>query len=140
MSNVVPIPKGKKEYRPISLLCASSKILEKIFIRKILLDQISDKFNANQFAFTSKADGGCTNALLSMRLNTIHMLESRKGYVELLAVDFSKAFDTVPHSSILRSLKDKMSADDGVLQFVQSFLSHRTQRVISSSGEPCCIK
>ena len=51
-------------------------------------------------------------------------------------MDFSKAFDMVPHSTILDALQQKFCVDNGCLYFIHHFLSNRLQRVVAS-GHAC---
>ena len=44
-------------------------------------------------------------------------------------LDFSKAFDTVPHKKLLLNL-DHIGIQDKVLKWIQAFLCHRHQRVV----------
>ena len=47
-----------------------------------------------------------------------------------LFLDFTKAFDTIPHSHLLLKLK-ALGITGNLLQWIQSFLTTRSQRVAS---------
>ena len=55
------------------------------------------------------------------------MLETNK-YVRCLTIDFSKAFDSVDHLTLIQKLKVLNSADN-IIQWVMSFLTDRNQFV-----------
>jgi len=68
----------------------------------------------------------------SQLLSTVHDLMSifdRKKQVDVAVLDFSKAFDVVPHRRLLG--KHRHCGIDGLtLAWIESFLSGRSQRVI----------
>jgi hypothetical protein len=71
-ATVIPLPKSKDEYRPISLLCHPMKILEKIVLQKWLYPSLKKPFATNQFAFVPNAKySGCANALTLGRIWTV---------------------------------------------------------------------
>ncbi|CAM5091906.1 unnamed protein product [Eretmochelys imbricata] len=49
--------------------------------------------------------------------------------VDLLFLDFSKAFDTVSHSIVASKLK-KYGLDKWTIRWIESWLDHRTQQVV----------
>ena len=98
--------------------------------------EILHSLSADQFAFTPLRHGECSNALLSIRLNCIEMLENGYSHVNLLAVDYTKAFDKLPHKSIIKALREEMNVHPSSVRFIESFLTDRRQRVLSSNGRP----
>ena len=65
-------------------------------------------------------------------LQTIHDLSltiNNKSQSDLILLDFSKAFDRVPHRHFILKLK-RYGVRNSVLDWIQSFLSNRTQQVI----------
>ena len=131
LANVLPIPKNKNDYRPISLLPAPAKILERLIQKKMLLPSLRTPLNRNQFAFTPNDFGGCSNALLSIRLETLRHLANGGIYTRLLAIDFSKAFDCVSHYTLLSTLRDQFVCTSQVLKLIACFLTGRKQRVMA---------
>ena len=134
LANIIPIPKDKIDFRPISLLPIPGKILEKIFIRYVLFPLLRANLKSHQFGFIPDCFGGCSNALTQMRLWTLCKLADNGGYVRALALDLSKAFDKVSHKIIIDSLSTEFNIPQHCLQFIGSFLSERWQRVISNDG------
>ena len=52
-----------------------------------------------------------------------------KQHTDLITLDFSKAFDTVPHKKLLFKLS-KYGITGNINKWIQSFLVHRKQQVI----------
>ena len=99
-ANVTPLfKKGKKSdvnnYRPVSLTSQLCKILEKIIKRHI--DQylnLNDLISNSQHGFR---DGkSCLTNLLQLNDYVTRLLDENIP-VDILYLDFSKAFDKVPH-------------------------------------------
>ena len=87
-------------YRPISLLCIVSKILERLVYNKVM-PFLFNTFSTYQFGFLPKRS---TIQRLLLVLNIIHKaLHSNKG-VDILYLDFRKAFDSVSHCKLLNKL------------------------------------
>ena len=86
-------------YRPISLTCIACKVLE-----SILRDEIYEHMRANsllstrQFGFVS---GRSTMLQLLNVLDEWTSLLESGGSVDVVYLDFMKAFDTVPHRQLL---------------------------------------
>jgi len=80
----------------------------------------------DQFAFRST---GSTTAALIALLQTISDMLISQPYVRLFALDFSKAFDTVQHSTLLEKLA-KLNLPDEAYNWLKDFFddhSHCTQ-------------
>lgn len=134
LANVIPLPKkGSPDHRPISILPFPSKILEKLIKQLVILPSLNHELDSRQFGFISNGFGGCTNALLSIRLTILdHISLKPSNVVNVLAVDFQKAFDTVSHLTLLETLLNKFDCNPFTLRLICSFLSNRKQRVCSN--------
>jgi hypothetical protein len=128
---ISPIYKGgpkhsPNSYRPISLTCVCCKILERIIKSRItsflenncLLTDCQHGFRANRSCLT--------NLLLSFE-SWSKALDSRHA-VDIIYIDFRKAFDSVPHKRLLYKLQT-YGIDGQLLKWLESFITGRTQRV-----------
>ena len=131
-ANVTSIfKKGSKSvaenYRPISLTCICSKLMEHIIVSNIM--QYADKndiLKINQHGFRNKLS--CETQLLTF-IQELHD-NLQKGYqTDLILLDFAKAFDKVSHSKLLFKLS-YYGLSKEVLVWIRSFLNNRTQQVV----------
>ncbi|KAL9962094.1 hypothetical protein ACROYT_G031165 [Oculina patagonica] len=129
LSNVTPVFKNDyaslvSNYRPISILSAIPKILE-----KVIFDQL---YNAFQPPFSLNMPGflrghSCYTALIKMVDDWRLALDSKK-VTGSIAIDLSKAFDSICHSLLLAKLS-AYGVGDEATRFLHSFLSDRKQTV-----------
>lgn len=97
-----------KSYRPICLLSAWSKILERLFVTRLNEDCLSNNVNisGNQFGFTKN------KSTQDAWLRLIEILDvSKSKYILVLFVDFTGAFDNIKWSAILSKLREVNSKD-----------------------------
>ncbi len=127
---VIPIPKENvnscSNFRPISMLPVLSKVLEKLIFRKWLVPLVP-QIDENQFAFVPREGQGTTVALTFIMNKILSFLDS-PGAVRLLMLDFSKAFDRLPHNSILNALSS-LQAPKELICWLRSFFYDRRQCV-----------
>ena len=129
-SNVVPVFKNKNSddditnYRPISLLSIISKVLERL-IHKHLYSKLSHKFYKNQHGFLQ---GKSTCTQLVSFVHEIGKILDQSKQVDIIYMDFSKAFDSVPHNLLIDKLKHN-GICGSVLKWFESYLCNRYQRV-----------
>ena len=113
-------------YRPVSLTCVLCKMLES-FIRDAIVSHMTDLnlYSPCQHGF--RRNRSCvTNLLEVMETITDHLDDGSP--VDMLYLDFRKAFDAVPHQRLLTKLKS-YGVTDNVFNWVKDFLSNRTQCV-----------
>ena len=131
-AHVVPIfKKGSRSspnnYRPISLTSIVSKIFEHILYSQIAthLDK-NNFFNPAQHGFLK---GRSCQSQLLLTVNDYANVINRAGQTDAIVLDFSKAFDSVPHQGLFAKLSC-MNLHTSTLSWIKSFLSHRTQKVV----------
>ncbi len=126
---ITPIPKKGDlleiiNYRPISLLCILSKVLESIIYHKII-DFIRPKLSRHQFGFMKNKS--CLTQLL-LAFSTINHAVDNKEQVDMVYLDFKKAFDSVPHSELLYKLW-RLGITGNLWCWFQSYLNGRSHYV-----------
>uniref|UniRef100_A0A8C3I2M9 Reverse transcriptase domain-containing protein n=1 Tax=Chrysemys picta bellii TaxID=8478 RepID=A0A8C3I2M9_CHRPI len=119
--------KGKKEdpgnYKPVSLTSVPGKIMEQVLKESILKHLEERKVIRNsQHGFT-KGKSCLTNRIAFYDEITGSVDEGKA--VDVLFLDFSKAFDTVSHSILASKLKKY-----GLDEWIESWLDRRAQRVV----------
>ncbi len=128
-----------QNYRPISLTCVACKVMEKII-----------KFHLLKFLSTNKLITSHQHGFLSRRSTCTQLLETKNDWerflednkvVDVAYLDFRKAFDVVCHSKLFAKLKT-YGIDGFLLNWIQAFLSGRTQRVKinGSFSDPCLVQ
>ncbi|MBM3206904.1 MAG: reverse transcriptase family protein, partial [Candidatus Staskawiczbacteria bacterium] len=131
IAKVIPLYKGGEDYlltnyRPISILPQISKILEKLFFKR--LESFVAKNNLitdSQFGFRT---GRSTSMAIIETIEAItHALDQKK-YAAGVFLDIKKAFDTVDHKLLLDKL-ERMGVRGIVLDWIKSYLERRKQYV-----------
>ena len=136
MGDIVPIfKKGAKQdpgnYRPISLTSVPCKLLEAI-IRDQLMTHLLDAnlLSDSQHGFRPKRS--CATQLLQTIEEWSKMIEDG-GQIDALYMDFSKAFDSVPHKRLLRKVRAH-GIGGKLIRWIEAFLTDRSQRVVISGS------
>ena len=113
-------------YRPIAILPTTSKIIEKAAQAQILQHMEKNQLlNDNTHAY--RAGYSTTTALLEISEELFKAVNEKK-ISTIMTLDQSSAFDCVQHEILLKKLKCyKMDAT--VIEWVKSYLEHRTQFV-----------
>ena len=130
-ANVVPIfKKGDKaessNYRPISLTSVVGKMLEAIIARAIRKHLDDHKLIRHSQHGFSKGKSCLTN-LLSFYRKVFETIDNGDRY-DIVFLDFSKAFDKVPHRRLLSKVKAH-GIGRKVLEWIRGWLTSREQRV-----------
>ncbi len=131
-ANIVPVfKKGEKHqpanYRPVSLTSICCKLMEHI-IHSSIMDHF-DHHNIltdNQHGF--RARRSCESQLIVTCHAIAKAIASGK-QVDIILLDFSKAFDKVPHRRLIHKLK-YYGVRGQTAEWIQSFLQNRNQRVL----------
>ena len=120
--------KGSKadcnNYRPITLLSSASKVLE-----KVILDQLTSHLNTHnlitehQWGFRS---GRSTESILLKLTESWHKAYDNGKVIACLFIDFKKAFDVVPHNTLLKKLQ-ACGISGNLFDILKSYLHGRKQ-------------
>ena len=136
-ARVVPIfKKGSKKspgnYRPVSLTSIPCKMMEAL-IRKSILKHAEDLelLSKDQHGFM-KGRSCLTNLLETFEEVTAMVDEG--GGVDMVYLDYSKAFDSVPHRRLLSKLKS-YGIEGKVWRWIEDFLIGRNQMVTVGDAE-----
>ena len=137
-ANVTPIykRKGKRSdscnYRPVSLTSQICKIMEAI-IRDAIVDHLTAHKLLRDTQHGFRSGHSCLTNLLSF-LEEITSYVDDGFPVDVLYLDFSKAFDKVPHCRLIEKMKAH-GIEGNVVSWVESWLTGRKQRVVVN-GSP----
>ena len=109
LANVAPIFKKSnrvlaENYRPVSLTCITCKLLEHIVCRHIL-DHVEDHKILTNLQHGFRSGRSCETQLITTTHDLLSSFNS-KSQIDVAILDFSKAFDTVPHAVGLSRLID----------------------------------
>jgi hypothetical protein len=115
-----------KNYRPITLLPAYAKILEKL-LKDMLTRTVSPLHSRHQFGFTSGRS--TTDALLSFQTA---VTEGNRKYALSIFIDIRGAFDNVWWPGLFRVLRHKRIPYE-FLALLKSYLSDRTVTLTQGS-------
>jgi len=131
-ANITPLfKKGSRSdpgnYRPVSLTSHIGKILEAIIKEKLLGHlMIHSLINTSQHGFLPRKS--CLTNLLEFLEYVTHAVDSGKP-VDVIYLDFQKAFDKVPHARLLNKLLAH-GISGKILQWIGEWLNGRQQRVV----------
>ena len=125
IARVTPIIKGGEvpdlgNYRPISVLCCFSKILEKIMYNRLYKHLIL--YN-NQFGF--QENHSIDHAIIQL-VDQISNSFEKNNFTLGVFMDFSKAFDIVDHVILIKKL-DHYGVKGRNLLWFKSYLNNRRQ-------------
>ncbi|CAM5155124.1 unnamed protein product [Natator depressus] len=131
-ANVVPIfKKGKKEdpgnYRPVSLTSVSGKIMDQV-LKESILKHLEERTVIRNIHHGFTKGKSCLTNLIAFYDEITGSVDEGKA-VDVLFLDFSKAFDMVSHS-ILASKFKKYGLDEWTIKWVESWLDCRAQWVV----------
>ena len=130
LGKVTPIPKTNNnstkpgDWRPISQICITGKILEKI-IHSQLFHYLEENnlLSENQYGFRK---GLSTSLAIFEVLKQLHENWNDNNYSGCLFVDFSRAFDSIDHRILAEKLK-LYGLDVNPQKFMQEYMACRKQ-------------
>ena len=132
-ANVIPVFKGKgrkfdvSNYRPISLALNICKVMESIVHKHIIKHCDKHKLLSNvQHGFRQQYSA--TSNLLEL-LNDVTQDIDNNNNVDLITIDFSKAFDFISHSKLIHKLYS-YGIQGKLINWIKEFLKNRTFSVL----------
>ncbi|KAM7308950.1 hypothetical protein ISCGN_012581 [Ixodes scapularis] len=128
-SLVIPVPKPGKDkgtlsnFRPISLTSCTCKVMERMVLSRI--DWHLEKTGASHPVQTGfRSCLGTQESLTLISDDVIHNVHRSK-FRTIVAIDVKKAFDSVPHSTIIGEAH-RLGLSGRTLNFIKNFLAGRT--------------
>jgi len=126
-ANISPIfKKGRKDspnnYRPVSLTSVPCKVMESI-VRDAVVDYVEKNRIISEQRYGFVNGRSCLTNLLEVMEAWTRALDDGYG-VDVIYLDYRKAFDTVPHKRLLNKLLS-YGIGSQVTEWIRSFLSDR---------------
>ena len=133
IGKLLPLHKGKglnpqdpTSYRPISLLPALGKIVERVLQPQILeFMEHSGQFNNNIHSY--RKSHSTTTAMIQLSDKIFRGCDAKQ-ITTLITLDQSAAFDVLRHSTLIEKLR-LYNFSDTVIKWVESYLNFRSQYV-----------
>ena len=114
-------------YRPVSNLCITAKLLQ-----KLVLSQVSSYLNSHNLCNTCQSayrPGHSTETDLLKVVNNLFLSLNRGNISVQALLEYFSAFDTIDHSILVHRLHTDFGFTATVLQWSSSYLTDRTQYV-----------
>ena len=129
-ANVIPVYKKSDKqkvgnYRPVSLLCICGKVMERA-IYNVIFPEIKSKLYHLQHGFIK---GRSTPTQLLTVFHEISAAMDNAGQVDMIYLDYSKAFDSVSHKLLLHKIQS-FGIHSNLLNWFEAYLTGREQRVV----------
>ena len=132
LQHIAPIFKGgsrlyPKNYRPVSLTSHIMKVFERVIVKNIINHlQSQNRLNPGQHGFVPNRS---TQTQLLVHYETIYQTLFNNQRLDVVYLDFAKAFDKVSHKIVLEKLvKHKIGGLIG--KWIKEFLTNRKQVVV----------
>ena len=133
VAKIIPLHKGgdrtdMNNYRPISLLSALSKVLEKVVHHQTYNFVENKILSVSQFGFRKQRE--TTQAIMAFMKNMKD--QENKKYHMAIFIDIKKAFDTVSHELLLQKLHI-LGIREAENEWFRNYLTGRTQSTVLGS-------
>lgn len=112
-------------YRPVSILCAMSKIFERLVFIKVFEDVKSNIHHTQHGFFERRSTQTNLMEYVSMVADSI----ANGGQVDTIYTDFAKAFDKVDHGILLTKLSS-FGLHTNLVKWFSTYMRDRTQFVV----------
>ena len=131
-ANVTAIfKKGSKKkaenYRPVSLTSHICKCFERILTNEIV-SQLESNLLIQESQHGFRSNRSCLTNLLESSEYVTRMIDEGSP-VDIIYLDFSKAFDKVPHKRLIEKLKAHRIQGE-IVTWIEEWLANRKQRVV----------
>ena len=131
-ANITPVfKKGDKSnpsnYSPISLTSLCCKLMEHILCHNIM-NYFESNHILNDYQYGFRSSHSCQAQLISI-IEELQLALDCHHQVDLLMLDFSKTFDTVPHQHLLKKLK-YYGINGKLYYWLSTWLIKRSQIVV----------
>ena len=108
-ATVVPIYKGgdmshAKNYRPVSLTSHIIKIMERVITEHLIIQYFEENCCISDVQHGFRSKHSTVSELLNHYYNIVQALDN-DDYIDVIMLDYSKAFDKVSHPLLLKKLK-----------------------------------
>ena len=121
-------PKSASDYRPISLTSILSRILEKLVVKNYIIPTF--QFLPNKLTLTDQhaylPSASTTTCQIALLQEITSILQTRDIAI-VIALDFSKAFDTIRHSTMLEKFS-QLRLDDNIYNWIADYFQNHTHR------------
>ena len=114
-------------YRPISLTLICCNLFEK-FVRKHLMDLFNEKGLITNAQYGFRSGRSLNLQLLKVNDDFTRAMDKHEN-VDVIYLDFKKAFDSVPHKRLIGVLR-QYGVTGRNLNWITDFLLGRQQRVV----------
>ena len=126
-------PDDPSNYRPISNLNSISKIIERVFLSR-LLPHVNKSTNFNNCQSAYRQYHSTETALLKI-LDDVYTAAGLHQPTVLIGLDLSAAFDTIDKATLIARLEKTFGISGCALEWIRSYLTNRSQHVrIGSSN------
>ena len=122
-------------YNPVSLTCITCKLFEHIICKHILA-HLEDYKILTDLQHGFRSGRSCETQLVTIFQDLAQMHNKKGNQIDIAVLDFSKAFDTVPHDGLLSKLKHVI--DEKIWLWIYNFLKNRKQSVVVD-GKPSSL-
>ena len=132
LGNVPPIyKKGPKEepgnYRPVCLTSVPCKIFESI-IADLIVDHLEKNNLLKDSQHGFRQNRSCLSNLLEFFHNMFSLYDKSRA-IDIIYLDFQKAFDKVPHKKLMVKTR-ALGIIDEPADWIEDWLTNRKQRVV----------
>uniref|UniRef100_A0A803JLD2 Reverse transcriptase domain-containing protein n=1 Tax=Xenopus tropicalis TaxID=8364 RepID=A0A803JLD2_XENTR len=132
IANVVPLfKKGSRSqpenYRPVSLTSVVGKLLEGV-IRDRIVEYIAVHNTISLCQHGFMRNRSCQTNLVAFYEEVSRNLDAGMA-VDVIYLDFAKAFDTVPHRRLMIKLRN-IGLEHNICNWIENWLKDRVQRVV----------